>query len=73
MAHVIERQGWEFVTDDPKSERDKHKVLRARQRALGRELRRMYDDVAKEPVPEEFVELLRRIDQRGGRGGQSDS
>jgi len=73
VTQTIERQGWELVTDDPKSERDKHKVLRARQRALGRELRRMYDDVAKEPVPEEFIELLRRIDRRGGSGGQHDS
>ncbi len=73
MTRVIERQGWEFVTDEAKSERDRHKVLRARQRALGRELRRMYDDVAKEPVPDEFIDLLRRIDKRGGQGGQSDS
>jgi len=73
VTQTAERQGWEFVSDDPKTERDKHKILRARQRALGRELRRMYDDVAKEPVPEEFLELLRRMDQRGGRGGQNDS
>lgn len=71
MTRIIERQGWEFVTDEPKSERDKHKILRARQRALGRELRRMYDDIAKEPVPEDFVELLRRIDKRDT--GRNDS
>lgn len=72
MTRLIERQGWEeFVTDDLKSERDKHKVLRARQRALGRELRRMYDDIAKEPVPDDFIDLLRRIDERGD--GRDDS
>ncbi|HUJ03366.1 MAG TPA: NepR family anti-sigma factor [Rhizomicrobium sp.] len=73
MTRIIERQGWEFVKDDRTTDRDKHKELRARQRALGRELRRMYDDVAKEPVPDEFVELLRRIDKRDGRGGRNDS
>jgi hypothetical protein len=25
-------------------------------------LRRIYDDVAQEPVPEEFLEILRKID-----------
>ncbi len=71
MTRFIERQGWEFVTDDPKTERDKHKILRARQRALGRELRRIYDDVAKEPVPDDFIELLRRIDDGGGKRNNS--
>lgn len=41
---------------------EKARAIRARQRAIGRELRRMYDDVAQEPVPEDFLELLRRID-----------
>jgi len=47
--------------------------MKTRQRAIGRELRRIYEDVAKEPVPDEFVELLRQIDRRGGKGGQTDS
>ena len=44
-------------------DRGKASAVRARQRAIGRELRRYYDDVASEPVPDEFVELLRRIDE----------
>ena len=40
---------------------------RARQRAIGRELRRMYDDVAQEPIPDEFMELLRKIDETDGK------
>lgn len=36
--------------------------LRSRQRAIGNELRRMFDDVTREPVPEEFLELLKQID-----------
>jgi Anti-sigma factor NepR len=41
---------------------EKSRAIRARQRAIGRELRRMYDDVAQEPVPDDFLDLLRRID-----------
>jgi Anti-sigma factor NepR len=44
-------------------DRGKTSAVRARQRAIGRELRRYYDDVASEPVPDEFVELLRQIDE----------
>ncbi len=36
--------------------------LRSRQRAIGHELRRMFDDVTREPVPQEFLELLKQID-----------
>jgi len=35
-------------------------------RAIGRELRRIYDNVVKEPVPEEFLNLLQRMDVREG-------
>ena len=41
---------------------EKARAIRARQRAIGRELRRMYDDVAQEPVPDDFMDLLRQID-----------
>jgi hypothetical protein len=52
-----------------KGNRDKEKALaaRARQRAIGRELRRMYDDVVQEPVPEDFLELLRKIETVKGK------
>jgi hypothetical protein len=39
-------------------------MIRARQRAIGRELRRAFDEVAQEPVPDEFMDLLRQIDER---------
>ena len=32
-----------------------------RGQAIGSELRRIYDDVAQEPVPKSYLELLRRI------------
>jgi hypothetical protein len=44
--------------------REKARAIRARQRVIGRELRRMYDGVAQEPVPEEFMDLLRRMDSQ---------
>ena len=51
--------------DVKKEQPDREKTIaaRARQRAIGRELRRMYDEVVQEPVPEDFVDLLRKIDE----------
>jgi hypothetical protein len=51
------------------SERDKIIAARARQRAIGRELRRMFDDVVQEPIPPDFLDLLKKIDESGqGKG-----
>jgi len=46
-------------------------AARARQRAIGRELRRMYDEIVQEPIPEEFVDLLKKIDETRGKDGSS--
>jgi hypothetical protein len=35
---------------------------RLRQQAIGVKLRQMFDDVVNEPVPDEFLEILRRAD-----------
>ena len=35
---------------------------RVRQQAIGHELRRLYDSVVQEPIPDEFLELLSKID-----------
>jgi hypothetical protein len=32
---------------------------------IGRELRRIYDNVAQEPVPDDFMDLLRKMDGQG--------
>ena len=37
---------------------------RLRQQAIGVRLRQMFDDVVKEPVPDDFLEILRRADSR---------
>jgi hypothetical protein len=36
--------------------------------AIGRQLRKLYDDVASEPVPDRFAELLRQLEQQDGKG-----
>ncbi len=40
------------------------RAVRARQQVLGRELRRIYDRVVQEPVPDEFLELLKKMDEQ---------
>ena len=52
---------------------EKARAVRARQRAIGRELRRMYDEVAQEPVPDDFMDLLRQIDEAEEKGGKKVS
>ncbi len=43
---------------------------RLRQQAIGVKLRHMFDEVVNEPVPDEFLDILRRADDRakGGSG-----
>lgn len=43
--------------------RGKASAVRARQRAIGRELRRLFDGVVSEPVPADFLDLLQQIDE----------
>jgi hypothetical protein len=71
VASATQRRGWEItsVNKEQKPDREKNRTLRARQRAIGRELRRMYDDVAREPVPDELLDLLHKIDDPGHTGG----
>jgi hypothetical protein len=35
---------------------------RARQQAIGHELRRLFDSVVQEPVPNDFLDLLKKIE-----------
>jgi hypothetical protein len=54
--------------------REKARAVRARQRVIGRELRRIYDGVAQEPVPDEFMDLLRKMDvQDAEKAGKKSS
>jgi hypothetical protein len=65
-------QQWDTTVSDEEKPGEKARAIRARQRAIGRELRRMYDDVAQEPVPEDFLDLLRQIDESEERGGSME-
>jgi len=43
---------------------------RLRQQAIGVKLRHLFDEVVNEPVPDEFLDILRRADDRSaGSGG----
>ncbi len=39
---------------------------RLRQQAIGVKLRQMFDEVVSEPVPDEFLDILRRADNASG-------
>ena len=41
------------------------------QAKIGGQLRALYDGVVKEGVPDRFVELLQRLDNKGEKGPQS--
>jgi hypothetical protein len=75
VATAVQRRGWDInsVSKDHKSGREKNRAIRTRQRAIGRELRRIFDDVAKEPVPDDFLDLLRKIDDASDGKGKADS
>jgi hypothetical protein len=40
---------------------------RLRQQAIGVKLRQMFDEVVSEPVPDEFLDILRRADNKADR------
>ena len=42
---------------------------RLRQQAIGVRLRQMFDEVVNEDVPDEFLDILRRADERGPEKG----
>jgi hypothetical protein len=42
---------------------------RLRQQAIGVRLRQMFDEVVNEQVPDEFLDILRRADQRTSENG----
>lgn len=60
----------EHLAKDDDHDGDRTRAVRARQRAIGRELRRIYDGVVNEPVPDEFLDLLRKIDDAEVAGGK---
>jgi hypothetical protein len=66
------REGGNLLVKKEEPDRENMIAVRARQRAIGRELRRMYDEVVQEPIPDDFVELLKKIDEtRANKDGSS--
>ncbi len=45
---------------------------RLRQQAIGARLRQLFEDVVSEPVPEDFLEILRRAESRDSPTGEGD-
>ena len=66
-------QQWEMDVASEEKPSEKARAIRARQRAIGRELRRMYDDVAQEQVPDDFMDILRQLDEADDKGGKKVS
>ena len=64
------------VADDDRED-EAVEEARLRQQAIGVKLRQMFDDIVSEPVPDEFLDILRRADagppvKTGGTGGGQD-
>ena len=59
-----------MIDQNPMEERRKGSApldeARLRQRAIGVKLRQMFDEVVNEPVPDEFLDILRRADDKSG-------
>ena len=62
--------------DQPEAKKERRKPdesnveeARLRQQAIGVKLRQMFDDVVHEPVPDEFLDILRQADSRTLNGG----
>jgi hypothetical protein len=55
---------WGFMTKSPKGSPELDEA-RLRQQAIGARLRQLFDDVVNEPVPDDFLEILRRAEPEG--------
>jgi hypothetical protein len=57
-----------MIEQQPISDRPRNSAAldeaRLRQQAIGVRLRQMFDEVVNEPVPDEFLDILRKADQR---------
>ena len=60
------RSGKPRPTDAPSTDEE----ARLRQQAIGVGLRQMFDQVVNEPVPDEFLDILRNADLRRKEAGE---
>jgi hypothetical protein len=61
------RSGKPRPAEGPRSEGEE---ARLRQQAIGVGLRHMFDQVVNEPVPDEFLDILRNADLAGKEAGE---
>ena len=57
------------LKDNSQIEPEEAADAQSRQRLIGKELRRWYDTIVKDPVPDELLDLLTQIDKRSESGG----
>lgn len=50
-------------SEDSKPDAEGDRSRKVRQKQIGDKLRRLYDDVTSEPVPDEFLSLLEQADK----------
>ncbi|WP_084418414.1 NepR family anti-sigma factor [Henriciella litoralis] len=50
------------MNQKPDADADEGRSRKLRQKRIGDQLRRLYDDVTSEPVPDEFLSLLEQAD-----------
>ena len=55
---------WGFMKKSPKGSPELDEA-RLRQQAIGARLRQLFNDVVNEPVPDDFLEILRRAEPDG--------
>ncbi len=56
-----------MMSDEAKPDVETERSRKVRQRRLGDQLRRIYEDVTTEPVPDEFLNLLEQADQSSNK------
>ncbi|WOI52905.1 NepR family anti-sigma factor [Parvularcula sp. LCG005] len=56
-------------TKTPGNDPDDVRQRRSRTKRIGKHLREMYDEVAKEDVPDDFMRLLEEADSKSSSGG----
>jgi hypothetical protein len=58
-------------SSSPAGSRTPGRLGRDVQAKIGNQLRSLYDDIVQEGVPDRFIELLQRLDDKGEKGSGS--
>ena len=57
-------QGGTCVSSGSREWRFTLKLVQARQRRIGAQLERLWEGVVREPIPDEMLELLKKLDEK---------